>query len=408
MCLPEQDGKFLSRSKYMGEPPNGNQQRKGLGEDKTSIYYVLLLCKYSKYYFISFNSVYLPQRTENYAFIPFKFAIFSCNSGAMRLSLHPLQIVSILLVANAASIGQQPVTTRLQAGFNAIQESDLRTNLTFIAGDGLQGRMSLQPGDDASAEWVASEFAKAGLHPIANDAAGKPCFLQAVPLVEYKPDTSATLLTLSRNGSEQQWHAPVISSSFRHDIDVSGGLVYVGYGITAPELNYDDYAGVDVHGKIVLLMEHEPQEDDPKSIFNGTGNTRYATTRVKLLNAQRHGAIAVLLMQEPNATHVPTSKRLANVLAGVTTKRLTPIPLQAIANDEVGIALMTIQPVVADELLQNSGATAKELQSSIDRDLKSHSREIAGVQLHLQTKNSSTRTATTYNAVGLLPGSDPA
>jgi hypothetical protein len=325
-------------------------------------------------------------------------------------SLRSLRILSLLLSAfSTALVAQLPVAPRLQTGFNAIHESDLRSNLTFIAGDGLEGRMSLQPGDDAAAEWVVSEFAKAGLQPAATDASGKLSFLQAVPLVEYKPDSSATSLSLSRkDGAQQQWHAPAVSSAFRENVDASGGLVYVGYGITAPELNYDDYANVDVRGKIVLLMEHEPQEDDPKSIFNGTGNTRYATSRVKLLNAQRHGAIAVLLMPEPNATHVPTSKRLANVLAGVTAKRLTPIPLQAIANDEVGIALMTIQPVVADELLQNSGATAKELQSSIDRDLKSHSREIAGVQLHLQTKNSSSRTATTYNAVGLLPGSDPA
>ena len=51
-----------------------------------------------------------------------------------------------------------------------------------------------------------------------------------------------------------------------------------GYGITAPELRYDDYQGIDAHGKIVLLFDHEPQETDPNSIFNGTGNTRYATT----------------------------------------------------------------------------------------------------------------------------------
>jgi hypothetical protein len=332
----------------------------------------------------------------------------------MRPSLRSLQISPLLLsvflsVFGTALVAQPPVAPRLQTGFNAIHESDLRSNLTFIAGDGLAGRMSLQPGDDAAAEWVVSEFAKAGLQPAAADASGKPSFLQAVPLIEYKPDPSATSLSLSRKDSaQQQWHAPVVSGAFRDNVDVSGGLVYVGYGITAPELNYDDYANVDVRGKIVLLMEHEPQEDDPKSIFNGTGNTRYATSRVKLLNAQRHGAIAVLLMQEPNATHVPTSKRLANVLAGVTTKRLTPIPLQAIVNDEVTISLMNIQPAVADELLKNSDATAKELQSSIDRDLKSHSREIAGVQLHVQTKNSSTRAATTYNVAGLLPGSDPA
>jgi len=324
--------------------------------------------------------------------------------------LRPLRILFILLSAfSTALVAQLPVAPRLQTGFNAIQESDLRSNLTFVAGNGLAGRMSLQPGDDAAAEWVVSEFAKAGLQPAATDTSGKPSFLQGVPLIEYKPDPSATVLDLSRReGTQQQWRAPVVSCAFRNNVDVSGGLVYVGYGITAPELNYDDYANVDVRGKIVLLMEHEPQEDDPKSIFNGTGNTRYATSRVKLLNAQRHGAIAVLLMPEPNATHVPTSKRLANVLAGVTAKRLTPIPLQAIADDEVDIALMSVPPAVAEELLQNSGATAKELQSSIDRDLRSHSREIAGVQLHLHANNSSTRAATTYNVAGLLPGRDSA
>src|SRR5882757_4189761 len=239
--------------------------------------------------------------------------------------LRSLQILYILFSAfSTALVAQSPIASRLQTGFNAIQEGDLRSNLTFIAGDGLAGRMSLQPGDDAAAEWVVSEFAKAGLQPAATDASGKPSFLQAVPLIEYKPDPSATSLSLSRkDGAQQQWHAPVVSGAFRDNVEASGGLVYVGYGITAPELNYDDYANVDVRGKIVLLMEHEPQEDDPKSIFNGTGNTRYATSRVKLLNAQRHGAIAVLLMPEPNATHVPTSKRLASVLAGVTTKRLT-------------------------------------------------------------------------------------
>ena len=330
----------------------------------------------------------------------------------MRPSSYSPWIEFLLLAATCTTtFAQTPIAPRLQAGWNAIREDDLRANLTFIAGDGLEGRMSLMPGDDAAAEWVASEFAKAGLQPVATDSSGKSSFLQPVPLIEYKPDTSATLLSFSRGGgSPKVWHAPVVSSSFRNNVDISGGLVYAGYGITAPELNYDDYAGVDIRGKMVILMEHEPQEDDPKSIFNGTGNTRYATSRVKLLNAERHGAVAVLLMPEPNATHVPTAKRLANVFAGVTAKRLTPIPLQAIADDEVHIPLVTIPLTVADELLQSpvgSGTTAKDLQTSIDRDLKPQSHELAGVKIQLQTKNVSTRSATTYNVVGLLSGSDP-
>jgi hypothetical protein len=327
----------------------------------------------------------------------------------MTASMRSLWNLSITLsVLGTASLAQLPVAPRVQAGFNAIREGDLRANLTFLAGDGLAGRMSLQPGDQAAVEWVVSEFAKAGLQPAATDGSGKPSFLQAVPLIEYKTDPAATLLSLShKSGAPHDWHGPQVSSSFRDNVDATGGLVYVGYGITAPELGYDDYANVDVRGKIVLLMEHEPQEDDAKSIFNGTGNTRYATSRVKLLNAQRHGAIAVLLMTEPNATHVTTAARLANVFVGVTAKRLTPIPLQAIADDEIHIPLMNVHAEVADELLQGSGATAKELQTAIDRDLKPQSREVAGVQLHLRTSNVSKRVATTYNVAGLLPGSDP-
>lgn len=323
----------------------------------------------------------------------------------------PLRVLGKLFVVAAACVSsgaQQPVVPRLRTGFDAIRESNLRANLSFIAGDGLQGRMSLQPGDEAAAEWVAAEFAKAGLQPAAKDASGKPSFLQPVPLVEYKPDPSATLLSVtSPHGSRQQWHANEFSSSFRTNVDVKGGLVYGGYGITAPELGYDDYAGIDARGKIVLIMEHEPQENDPKSIFNGTGNTRYATSRVKLLNAQRHGAVAVLLMPEPNATHVTTAARLANVFAGVTAKRLTPIPLQGIADDELHTPLATIPPSVGADLLQGAPLSVGELQRAIDADLKPHSFEPSGKEIHLQTKNLSARTAFTWNVAGLLPGSDP-
>ncbi len=328
------------------------------------------------------------------------------HSGSMR-RVTRVCAFSLSLLAGG-SLAQQPVPSRTKTGLEAIQQSRMRANLTFIAGDGLQGRMSLQPGDQAAAEWVAAEFAEAGLQPAAVDASGKPSFLQAVPLVEYTPDGSATLLTVTRaDGTKQEWHSDRVSSSFRQTVDVSGGLVYAGYGITAPELGYDDYAGTDVRGKIVLVMEHEPQENDPHSIFNGLGSTRYATARVKLLNAQTHGAVAVLMLPEPNATHVTTTARLSAVSAGVTAKRLTPIPLQAIADDEVHIPLATIPLSVAAELLHGSPPLSG-LQRDIDTNLKPRTLVSFGTEVHLQTKNVFTRTGVAYNVAGLLPGGDPA
>ena len=147
----------------------------------------------------------------------------------MKSSLRPLKLVLLLSAVALQALGQQPVGPRQRTGFDAIHESDLRANLAFIAGDGLLGRMSLQPGDDAAAEWVAAEFAKAGLQPAAKDASGKPSYLQPVPLVEYKPDSSATLLAETHpDGTRQQWTSGDISSSYRENVDVHGGLVFAG------------------------------------------------------------------------------------------------------------------------------------------------------------------------------------
>ncbi len=106
-------------------------------------------------------------------------------------------------------------------------------------------------------------------------------------------------------------------------------MVFAGFGITAPELKYDDYQNIDAHGKVVLIFDHEPQETDPHSIFNGTGNTRYATSRVKVLNAQAHAAIAVIIVAEPNRKHPSNQERVARI--GGSARRAVPLPSQALA-----------------------------------------------------------------------------
>ena len=141
--------------------------------------------------------------------------------------------------------------------------------------------MSLQPGDELATSWIAGQFAKAGLLPPVEDAHGKPGYLQPISLIEYRPDREGSSITLTHAGKTTVWHAPEVVGTYKHAVDITAGVVFAGFGITAPELGYDDYATVDARGKVVLIFDHEPQEDDPRSIFNGTGNTRYATTRVK-------------------------------------------------------------------------------------------------------------------------------
>jgi hypothetical protein len=331
---------------------------------------------------------------------PEKFAARSSRNFAFAICF-VAGVAVVSAVAIVPALAQEKVAPQLVTGFDSIKAETLRTDLTFVASDALQGRMSLQPGDEAAIQWIALEFAKAGLKPANGDS-----YLQAVPLIEYRGDRARSYVALKRGGAaEKQWKFPDAYGAFRADVNVTAPLVFAGYGITAPELHYDDYQGIDVHGKIVLLFDHEPQETDPNSIFNGTGNTRYATTRVKVLNAQAHGAVGVLIVGEPNRKHPSNQERAARIGGSVT--RTVPIPAQSIADDEVRIPSAVVSDAIAAELLAGAGATPSELQSGIDRDLKTQSRTLPDTVVTIHFRNSATSEGSSYNVVGLLEGSDP-
>ena len=321
-----------------------------------------------------------------------------------RISIQ-LLILAFSVPFHAQQVAHRDVPVNERKGFDTLQESTLRRDLSYVASDKLEGRMSLQPGDEAAIDWIARQFSEAGLKPAAVGSDGKPSFRQSFELIEYRPDRDSNSMTLTRAGISTAYHAPQASGAWKHAIDLTAPVVFAGYGITAPELNYDDFKGIDARGKIVLVFDHEPQEDDPHSIFNGTGNTRYATTRVKLLNAQSHGAVALIVVAEPNRHHLTNAERYAKI--GGSAARMTPLPLQAIAEDELHIPAVQVLDAVAAELLATSGATPSALQSAIDRDLTPQSRVLADTVVTLHLRNTSEHTGITANVAGLLEGSDP-
>src|ERR1700728_1242487 len=103
-----------------------------------------------------------------------------------------------LAVATAGA--QSAVPAKESPGFQAIQQSDLRRDLTYISSDELGGRLSLQPGDELATNWIAGQFAEAGLQPPVKDGSGKPVYLQPLTLIEYRPDRNASTITLTRAG----------------------------------------------------------------------------------------------------------------------------------------------------------------------------------------------------------------
>ena len=303
----------------------------------------------------------------------------------------------ILVITLAASLVLAQETAHKRA-YAELNERQLKANLTFLTSEPLAGRLSLERGSDVAIRWIAAEFAKAGLRGCA------PGYLQAVPLIEYRIDREQSGVTIKTQLGETTYHAPQAAVAFPSAGTISGSIVFAGFGITAPELGYDDYSGIDAKGKVVLIFDHEPQESDPKSVFSGKGNTRYAGSFVKVRTAQEHGAVAVLLMPEPNRKH-PSNEERRNRISG-TAQRVARLPSQALEDSELKIPIVNLAESIGAELLAGAGRKAQDLHAAIDRDLKPVSLDLPGAAASIKVALASSRKASSYNVVGVLEGSD--
>ena len=300
-----------------------------------------------------------------------------------------------IALAVAIAAAQGPTRSRISTGLDSIDAGRLRADVTFLASEALQGRRSLERGSEVAIQWIASEFAKSGLKPLVGET-----YLQPVPIIEYSADREKTTLTVQMGGKSETYRAPDALGNFASEVTVAGPVVFAGYGITAPELAYDDYAGIDAKGKVVLIFNHEPQEFDEKSVFNGRGNTRYTNATYKALNAARHGAIAVLTMSDPNH---PVQERTRQVTAATAR-----IPAEALVEGGPAIPGFTISAKLGADLFAAAGKKPAEVQSAMDTKPAPMSFEIPETRVELKQALSNRRQANSYNVAGLLEGSDPA
>jgi len=185
---------------------------------------------------------------------------------------------------------------------SALFASDIKpekylAHIKYLASDDLQGRLTGSPELEKAAAYIAHQFHSAGLKPVG----GK--YLQEFSVTAHTAlgtDNKLELIVSQhvRNLREQRDFLPLNLST---NGETMGPIVFAGYGITAPEYHYDDYASIDPQGKVVLLFRHEPQEADEKSVFAGKKYTMHAELASKVANAKLHGAAAVLLVNDlPN------------------------------------------------------------------------------------------------------------
>ena len=320
-----------------------------------------------------------------------------------------MRVLTLLLIASLA--GAQQMKSRIAPGFDSISGTRLKADLTFLSSDALEGRRSLERGSEVAIQWIAAQFAIAGLKPLVGDS-----YLQPVPLIEFTADRALTSLTVHHGATSDTYHAPDATANFSNEVTLSGAVVFAGYGISAPELGYDDYAGIDARGKIVLIFNHEPQENDGTSVFNGKGNTRYNNAAYKSLNAQRHGAIGIVSMPDVN-NHAAGQGRGGRAGAagqagaagrGTGTQTRTRIPTEALSDGGPAIPTFTLSARLGEDLLAAAGKKPAEIQTALDAKPAPMSFAIPDTRVELHPAVSERRRANSYNVAGLLEGSDPA
>jgi len=299
--------------------------------------------------------------------------------------------------AAPAAVKREAVSVRMpSAAFAAMETIDpehIRWHVRYLSHDLLEGRGTGQRGGDIAAEYMATQFAEYGLKP-AGDAGS---FVQRVPLVGITtlPETQFSLLP--KQGAAMKLKPldeyVAYDQTQQAQTDVDAEIVYVGYGIEAPEYNWDDYKGADVRGKVLLMLVNEPPSDDP-NFFKGKALTYYGRWTYKYEEAARKGAVGVILIHKEDMASYPWE-----VVRNSNSGEKSYLKLE-------GPALKVASWMQLDVAKKLAAASGMDLDMMI---ADARSREFRPVSLGAKLKAhmvSKVRNFESNNVVAILPGSD--
>jgi Zn-dependent M28 family amino/carboxypeptidase len=292
-----------------------------------------------------------------------------------------------------AAIAPRPSSAAF-AAMETINPERIRAHVRFLSHDLLEGRGTGQRGGDIAAEYIATQFAVYGLKPAGDNGT----YMQKVPMVGITPMPDSTFSLVPLSGSPLS--LKVLDDYVAYDqtqqpqSDIDAPIVYVGYGIHAPEYNWDDYKDADVKGKVLLMLVNEPPSDDVK-FFKGKALTYYGRWTYKYEEAARRGAAGVLLIHQTDMASYPWE-----VVRNSNSGEKSYLKLEGTPKLK---AAAWIQLEVADKLAKSSGLNlGKMMTEAQSRDFKPVPLP-AKLQAHLVSK---IRPFESNNVLGLLPGAD--
>jgi aminopeptidase YwaD len=259
-------------------------------------------------------------------------------------------------------------------------------HIKFLASPEMRGRATGSPELEKAAQYIAEQFRSDGLRPVDGKS-----YLQPFQVTTSAKLGHANRLEFDLDGKSQslQPGKEFTPFNFSSSGKSSGKVVFAGYGITAPEYNYDDYAGLDVKGKFVMVLSHEPQEYDPKSVFEGKVYTGHAQYYSKAANARVHGARGVILVAD-RFQHRSDAEELEPF--GGTE-----------GPPDAGIPFIQLREDVVKPWFQSAGKDLEKIENGIDEDLKPRSFAFSGVSVR-ENVDVEREVKTVHNVLGYLPG----
>ena len=216
--------------------------------------------------------------------------------GAFLFATSLLALGGLLSTAYGQAQSAAAVPAALKAAEVSIDPEKIRAHVRFLADDLLEGRGPGLRGAEIAAQYIATQFALDGLKPAGDGGS----FLQEIDFVGVRADPAKTTMQLvPANGAPLAltFARDFVVSNQQHTptVEIDAPIVFVGYGVTAPEFDWDDYAGVDVKGKVILCIVGDPPSDDPK-FFAGKALTYYGRWTYKFEQAARKGAVGALII----------------------------------------------------------------------------------------------------------------
>ncbi|MEM5547070.1 M28 family metallopeptidase [Pseudoalteromonas fuliginea] len=212
-----------------------------------------------------------------------------------------LTLLATAVLAGCATTSITPID--VTNGYNSIQADELAKHVKVLASDEFGGRAPSSPGEKLTLDYLTAQFKALGLEPGNGDS-----YLQEVPLVSLEADSN---MVLSIGDKDYQYKKDMVMGSSR--ISAQEGienseLVFVGYGVNAPEYNWNDYEGLDVKGKTVVMLVNDPgfATKDP-ALFTGDAMTYYGRWTYKYEEASRQGAAGAIIIHETAPASYPWS-----------------------------------------------------------------------------------------------------